>query len=85
MICTALAGRAAEEIMFNGSITTGAQDDIRKVTQYASGLVTVYGMSTKMGLVGYNSNSEEQTMKPYSEKTNAELDREIRSVVKECY
>lgn len=45
MICTALAGRAAEEIMFDGRITTGAQDDIKKVTQLASGLVTVYGMS----------------------------------------
>lgn len=60
MICTALAGRAAEELMFNGSITTGAGDDIKKVTQYATGLVTIYGMNTKMGLVGYNSNSEDQ-------------------------
>ena len=44
MICTALGGRISEELNF-GKITTGAQDDIRKVTQYAQGLVTIYGMS----------------------------------------
>ena len=55
MICTALAGRVSEELMFDGRITTGASDDIKKVTQLATGLVTIYGMSPKMGLVGYNS------------------------------
>jgi AFG3 family protein len=59
MICTALAGRVSEELMFDGRITTGASDDIKKVTQLATGLVTIYGMSPKMGLVGYNSASEE--------------------------
>jgi AFG3 family protein len=86
MICTALAGRAAEELMFDGRITTGAQDDIKKVTQLATGLVSVYGMSDKMGLVGYNSVSEGESMvKPYSERTSAELDKEVRAVVNECY
>ena len=51
----------------------------------ATGLVTVYGMTEKMGLVGYNSASEEQYVKPYSEKTSAELDKEIRSIVNQCY
>lgn len=59
MICTALAGRVSEELMFDGRITTGASDDIKKVTQLATGLVTIYGMSPKMGLVGYNSAQEE--------------------------
>lgn len=85
MISTALAGRVAEEIMFDGRITTGAQDDIKKVTQLATGLVTVYGMSPKMGLVGYNSAQEESYQKPYSEKTNAEIDKEVRAIVNECY
>lgn len=58
MICVSLGGRVAEEIFFN-KITTGAADDIKKVTQMAGALVTVYGMSEKMGLVGYNSQNEE--------------------------
>jgi len=71
--------------MFNGRITTGASDDIKKVTQYATGLVTIYGMSPKMGLVGYNSASEESYVKPYSERTNAEIDREVREIINACY
>lgn len=86
MICTALAGRVAEEVMFDGRVTTGASDDIKKVTQYANGLVTIYGMSETMGVVGYNSASEgESYQKPYSEKTASKIDHEIRLVVDECY
>lgn len=86
MISTALAGRIAEELMFDGRVTTGASDDIKKVTQLATGLVTVYGMSPRMGLVGYNSaGGEEQFSKPYSEKTNAEIDQVVRELVNECY
>jgi AFG3 family protein len=62
MISVALAGRIAEEIMFDGRVTTGASDDIKKVTQLATSLVTVYGMSPKMGLVGYNSMGGEEQM-----------------------
>ncbi len=87
MISNALAGIIAEELMFDGRVTTGASDDIKKVTQLATGLVTVYGMSPTMGLVGYNSmgSGEEQFSKPYSEKTNAEIDKVVREVVEECY
>lgn len=52
MIKVALGGRVVEE-MFFGRITTGASDDIKKVTNIAFSLVTVYGMSPKLGLVGY--------------------------------
>jgi len=52
MIATALGGRVSEELFF-GKITTGASDDIKKITQIAQSLVTVYGMSTRMGLRGY--------------------------------
>lgn len=48
----ALGGRVAEEIFFN-RITTGASDDIKKVTQIAQGLVTQYGMSKRLGVLNY--------------------------------
>jgi len=54
MIKTALGGRIAEE-MFYDSVTTGASDDINKVTQIAMGLVQTYGMTDSIGLVGYGS------------------------------
>ena len=52
MIVMALGGRVAEEIFFN-RITTGASDDIKKVTQIAQGLVTQYGMSKRLGVLNY--------------------------------
>lgn len=82
MICTALGGRITEDLFF-GKITTGAQDDIKKVTQIAQGLITVYGMSEKIGLVGYHS--EESSIKPYSDATNELIDEEVRKVVFDCY
>lgn len=82
MICTALGGRIAEDIFFN-KITTGASDDIKKVTQIAQGLVTVYGMNEKLGLVGYHS--EESSVKPYSDTTNEIIDEEVRKIVLDCY
>lgn len=50
MICVALGGRISEEITF-GKITTGAGDDIKKLTQIAQSLIGVYGMSNKIGLI----------------------------------
>lgn len=82
MICTALGGRITEDLFF-GKVTTGAADDIKKVTQIAQGLVTVYGMTDKIGLVGYHS--EEQSIKPYSDSTNEIIDEEVRRIVSECY
>jgi AFG3 family protein len=82
MICTALGGRITEDLFF-GKITTGAADDIKKVTQIAQGLVTVYGMTERLGLVGYHS--EEAALKPYSEGTNEIIDEEVRRIVMECY
>ena len=56
MICVALGGRIAEELFFK-KVTTGAGDDIKKVTNIANSLVTVYGMNEKMGLVSFNGNA----------------------------
>ncbi len=52
MIKVALGGRVAEEIFFN-RITTGASDDLKKVTQMATGLISIYGMNENIGLVSY--------------------------------
>lgn len=81
MIKVALGGRIAEKIFF-GKVTTGASDDIRKVTQIASGLVSVYGMSSGLGLVSYQGN---EGPKPYSEGTNKKIDLEIRRIVDEQF
>lgn len=82
MMSTALGGRITEDLFF-GKITTGAQDDIKKITQIAQSLVTVYGMTDRIGLVGYHS--EEQSIKPYSDSTNEVIDEEVRRIVMECY
>ncbi len=49
---TALGGRVAEEIFFN-RVTTGASDDLKKISEIARGLITVYGMNDAIGLVSY--------------------------------
>lgn len=54
MICTALGGRVSEEIFF-GRVTTGASDDIKKITNIATALVTAYGMSPRIGLVSFSA------------------------------
>ena len=82
MIKVALGGRIAEQIFFD-TVTTGASDDIKKVTQIAQGLVTVYGMNDQVGLVSYQS--DDQFQKPYSEETAAEIDFEVKKLVDECY
>lgn len=85
MIKTALGGRIAEEIFYD-SVTTGASDDINKVTQIAHGLVQTYGMTDSIGLVGYGSMMGEGSFqKPYSDHTNWQIDEEVRNLVREQY
>lgn len=85
MIKTALGGRIAEEIFYD-SVTTGASDDISKVTNIAQGLVQTYGMNSNIGLVGYGSmGGEGSFQKPFSDETNWEIDEEVRNIVKEQY
>jgi AFG3 family protein len=84
-IAVALGGRAAEEI-FVGRISTGAADDLDKVTKMAYSMVAVYGMNPELGLLSYNQNSaSEQFYKPYSEETGQLIDREARSIVETQY
>ena len=84
-ICMALGGRAAEEVIF-GSISTGAQNDLERVTKMAYNIITLYGMNEKIGHVSYNdSQGEWGFQKPYSEKTAELIDDEIRLFIKEAY
>ena len=83
MIKVALGGRIAEELFFDGRITTGASDDLKKVTQIATGIVTTYGMNEQVGLLNYQS--EEGYQKPFSEATGALIDGEVKKLVDQCY
>lgn len=80
-----LAGRAAEEL-FVGRISTGASDDLDKVTKMAYSMVAVYGMNPELGLLSYNqNNSSEQFYKPYSEETCQLIDKDAREIVTKQY
>ena len=68
-VCMALAGRAAEQIMF-GRVTTGASDDLRRVTQIVYQMVTVFGMNDKIGQLAFpKEDSQYPQDKLYSEAT----------------
>jgi AFG3 family protein len=82
MMVMALGGRVAEEIFFN-RITTGASDDIKKVTQIAGALVTQYGMSPALGCVNYGG--EEGYQKSFSEETGSIIDGEVRKIIDKAY
>jgi AFG3 family protein len=86
MICMALGGRAAEEIKF-GSITTGAVDDLQRVTQMAYAQMLAWGMSDKVGYVSFTSRrrNENYLGKPYSDYTAQIVDEEVRNLVNEAY
>ncbi|RDW24133.1 peptidase family M41-domain-containing protein [Yarrowia lipolytica] len=78
-----LGGRVSEEIYF-GDITNGAADDLRKVTQYATSMVTSLGMSPKIGPVNFEV-AEDGFNKPYSEETANVIDHEIRRIISEAH
>ena len=85
-MCAALGGRAAEKVIFN-KISTGALSDLEKVTKQARMMVTVYGLSDKVGnLTYYDSSGQEGGFtKPYSEKTAELIDSEISVMIEEQY
>ncbi len=72
----ALGGRAAEEVVF-GKISTGAQNDLERITKMAYGMVTVYGMNEKLGNISYydSQQSDYNFSKPYSEATAQTIER----------
>ena len=86
-MCAALGGRAAEKVIFN-KISTGALSDLEKVTKQARAMVTVYGLSDKVGNLTYydsSGQSEYGFTKPYSEKTSELIDKEISDIIETQY
>ena len=84
-ICMTLGGRAAEDLVF-GSITTGAQNDLEKVTKLAYGMTTLYGMNNKVGNLSFNNEQGDYNFqKPYSERTAQLIDEEVRNLIDSCY
>jgi len=90
-ITVLLGGRAAEEIIFN-EITTGAENDLVKVTEITQKMVCEYGMSEKLGPLTLRKREEElflgrdimQRERMYSEKTAQLIDEEVKTIIKEC-
>mgnify|MGYP000516010562 FL=1 len=78
-MCMMLGGRVSEEIFF-GRITTGAQDDLSKITRLAFEICASYGMNTKLGPISYRTD-QESMHKPYSERTGELLDEQVRAMV----
>ena len=86
-MCAALGGRAAEKIIFD-KISTGALSDLEKVTKQARAMVTVYGLSDKVGNLTYYDSSGQNEYgftKPYSEQTAELIDKEISYIIEEQY
>lgn len=84
-MCMTLGGRAAEEIIF-GKISTGAQNDLERITKMAYGMVTIYGLNDKVGNVSFNDPQNEYGFtKPYSEKTSELIDQEVRKLIDDAY
>ena len=86
-MCAALGGRAAEKVILN-KISTGALSDLEKVTKQARAMVTVYGLSDKIGNLTYYDSSGQNEYgftKPYSEQTAELIDKEISDIIEEQY
>lgn len=84
-ICVALAGRASEELVFE-EISSGALDDLEKVTKEAYAMVVYYGFNKKIGNISfYDSGGRETFQKPYSEETAKLIDEEVRKFVESSY
>lgn len=84
-VCKLLGGRAAEDVIF-GSVTTGAQNDLERVTKIAYSMIVLYGMNKEIGLISYNEqNNEYNFQKPYSDETARKIDEEVKKFVDMAY
>ena len=85
-ICAAMGGRAAEDVFF-GKISTGALSDLEKVTKQAYAMVSIYGLSEKVGNISYYDSSGQQSgfTKPYSEERAQTIDKEVSRILEEQY
>ena len=83
-MCATLGGRAAEET-FIGHISTGAMNDLERVTKQAYGMIAFAGMSEKLSNLCYYNNNEYSFNRPYSEKTAETIDSEVHAMINEQY
>jgi ATP-dependent metalloprotease FtsH len=84
-MCSALGGRAAEELMF-GKISTGALSDLEKVTKQAYAMVSIYGLNKRLGNISYyDSQGRDMFTKPYSDDTAKIIDEEVSSLIESQY
>ena len=83
-MCAILGGRAAEE-NFIGQISTGAMNDLERVTKQAYAMIAYAGMSDKLSNLCYYSNQEYSFNRPYSEKTAETIDSEVHKMIAEQY
>jgi AFG3 family protein len=84
-MCMTLGGRVAEDIVF-GKISTGAQNDLERITKLSYAMVTIYGMNNKVGNVSFHDPQNEYNFnKPYSEKTSELIDLEVRNIIANAY
>ena len=82
-----LGGRAAEEVVF-GTVSTGALNDLERVSKQAYAMVVYYGLDKKIGNVSYYDSTGQQEyslQKPYSEKTAEAIDEQVHSLIESCY
>jgi AFG3 family protein len=85
IVMMALAGRAAEEVFF-GKVTTGASDDLRRVTDLVYSTIQVYGMNSRVGQLAFPKDPNAMPGdKPYSDSTAEAMDEEARRIVDEAY
>ncbi len=85
MMCMTLGGRAAEDIIF-GRISTGAQNDLERITKMAYAMVSIYGMNERVGNVSFNDpNIDQRFSKPYSEQTAQVIDEEVKKMIDAAY
>ncbi|MFO7828484.1 MAG: ATP-dependent zinc metalloprotease FtsH [Bacteroidales bacterium] len=86
-MCAALGGRVSEELMF-GKVSTGAMNDLEKITKQAYAMIAYFGMSKKVGHVSFYDSTGQSEMsftKPYSEKTAELIDQEVKDLIEEAY
>jgi ATP-dependent metalloprotease FtsH len=84
-MCSALGGRAAEQVTF-GKISTGALSDLEKVTKQAYAMVSIYGLNDKIGNISfYDSQGRDAFTKPYSDDTARVIDEEVSKLVESQY
>ena len=84
MMCMTFGGRAAEEVVFK-KISTGAQNDLDKVTKMAYDMITVYGMNPDVGQVSFYGMSRDAYQRPYSDDTATLIDDQVRKMLEGQY